>query len=249
MVAAGVVEGGIGRCGMDTTVIAVGCAGGRMVNHMAGRIKAEYLAINTDRRELDACWASRKILIGEQRFQGRGGAKPYVIMEESAAAVEVIRQVCRESVVIVAGLGGGTGTGIAPLVARIAQRQGCKTAAVVTKPLPWEGLDALAYALVALKMLAGVDRLVTVPLGELLRRGVSEEDVLRAGDELVARAVARLMTPEGWKVPVEDAGKRKRARRRMGAGVWSRETFLTGREASAPSSLPHEIRASWGVRP
>ena len=68
--------------------------------------------------------------------------------------MEVIRQVCRESVVIAAGLGGGTGTGIAPLVARIAQRQGCKTAAVVTKPLPWEGLDALAYALVALKMLA-----------------------------------------------------------------------------------------------
>ena len=135
------------------------------------------------------------------------------------------------------------------MAARIAQRQGCKTAAVVTKPLPWEGLDALAYALVALKMLAGVDRLVTVPLGELLRRGVSEEDVLRAGDELVARALARLMTPEGWKVPVEDAGKRKRARRRMGADVWSRETFLTGREASAPSSLPHEIRASWGVRP
>src|SRR5512132_3302515 len=74
------------------------------------------------------------------------------------------------------------------MAARIAQRQGCKTAAVVTKLLPWEGLDALAYALVALKMLAGVDRLVTVPLGELLRRGVSEGDVLRAGDESVARA-------------------------------------------------------------
>ena len=60
-------------------------------------------------------------------------------------------------------------------------------------------------------MLAGVDRLVTVPLGGLLRRGVSEADVLRAGDELVARAVARLMTPEGWKVP-ESQGKRKQQR-------------------------------------
>jgi hypothetical protein len=86
----------------------------------------------------------------------------------------------------------------------------------VTKPLPWEGLAALAHALVAIKMLAGVDRLVTVPLGELLRRGVSEADVLHAGDELVARAVARLMTPEGWSVP-EGPGKRKRARRRVGA--------------------------------
>jgi cell division protein FtsZ len=190
-----------------------------MVNRIIerGRIKAEYLALNTDRRELDACRVGRKILIGEQRFQGRGGAKPDVIMEESAAAVEVIRQACtgRESVIIVAGLGGGTGTAIAPPVARIAQQQGCKTAAVVTKPLPWEGLDHLAYALVAIKMLAGVDRLVTVPLGELLRRGVSEADVLRAGDELVVRAVARLLVPEGWKVPVVHPGRRKRAQRRV----------------------------------
>ena len=154
-----------------TVIIAVGCAGGRMVNKIisAGRIEAEYLAINTDRRVLEACLAGRKILIGEQRFQGRGGAQPHVIMEESAAAVEAIRQTCagQVSVIIVAGLGGGTGTGMR-VVARIAQRQGCKTAAVVTKPMPWEGRDALVYALVAIKTLACVDRLVTVPLGELL---------------------------------------------------------------------------------
>ena len=59
---------------MDAAIIAVGCAGGRMVNHMVGRIKAKYLAINTDRRELDACRVGRKILIGEPRSQGRAGA-------------------------------------------------------------------------------------------------------------------------------------------------------------------------------
>jgi cell division protein FtsZ len=134
-------------------------------------------------------------------------------MEESAVLFEAIQQACWESVIIVAGLGKGTGTGVAPLVARIAQRQGCKTAAVVTKPLPWEGLDALAYALVAIKILAGVERLVTVPLGELLCRGVPEADVYRAGDELVARAVARLMTQEGWSAPAKGLDKRKRARR------------------------------------
>lgn len=206
-----------------TVIIAVGCAGGRMVNKIisAGRIEAEYLAINTDRRVLEACLAGRKILIGEQRFQGRGGAQPHVIMEESAAAVEAIRQTCagRVSVIIVAGLGGGTGTGIAPVVARIAQRQGCKTAAVVTKPMPWEGRDALVYALVAIKTLACVDRLVTVPLVELLRRGVSEDDVLHAGDELVARAVARLMTPEGWEAVdvalVGSASNKRKGRRRQ----------------------------------
>jgi cell division protein FtsZ len=117
-----------------------------------------------------------------------------------------------DAVIIVAGMGGGTGTGVAPLVARIAQRQGCKTAAVVTKPLPWEGMDHLAHALVAMKMLAGMHRLVTVPLGELLRRSVSEADVLHAGDELVARAVARLMVPEGWKVPMEGVRARRSGR-------------------------------------
>ena len=101
-----------------------------------------------------------------------------------------------------------------PLVARIAQRQGCTTAAVVTMPLPWEGLDALAYALVTIKMLAGIDRLVTVPLVELLRRGVSEAEVRRAADELVARAVEELMAPERWKAPVKGPGKRKPIRRR-----------------------------------
>jgi hypothetical protein len=61
-----------------------------MVNRIIerGRIKAEYLAINTDRRVLEACLVDRKILIGEPRFQGRGGAKPHVIMKEPAALVE-----------------------------------------------------------------------------------------------------------------------------------------------------------------
>jgi cell division protein FtsZ len=179
----------------------------------AGRIEAEYLAINTDQRVLEACLAGKKILIGEQRFQGRGGAQPHVIMEESAAAVEAIRQACvgRASVIIVGGLGGGTGTGIAPMVARIAQRQGCKTAAVVTKPMPWEGRDALVYALVAIKMLACVDRLVTVPLGELLEGRASPGEVLRAGDAMVMASVQRLMTSEGWKVPMEQKGRRRQA--------------------------------------
>lgn len=77
----------------------------------------------------------------------------------------------------------------------------------------------MVYALVAIKTLACVDRLVTVPLVELLRRGVSEEDVLHAGDELVARAVARLMTPEGWEAVdvalVGSASNKRKGRRRQ----------------------------------
>jgi cell division protein FtsZ len=187
-------------------VFGVGCAGNRMLSYMRGRIEAEFVAINIDRYVLDGCQADVKLLIP------RTGRQPHVITEAAGEAVEAIAGFCRELVIIVAGLGGGTGTGVAPLVARIAQRQGCKTAAVVTRPLPWEGLDALAYALVAIKMLAGVDRLVTVPLVELRRRGVSEVEVRHAADELVARAVARLMTPEGWPAPAQ-----KKARRRAAA--------------------------------
>ena len=180
-----------------------------MLSYMRGRIEAEFVAINTDEFVLDSCQADVKLLIRKPSWQ------PHVIMAAAGEVVEAIAGLCRESVVIVAGLGKGTGTGVAPLVARIAQRQGCKTAAVVTKPLPWEGLDALAYALVTIKMLAGVDRLITVPLVELLQRGVSEVEVRRAADELVAQAVARLMTPEGWQVPVKVPGKKKGVRQRV----------------------------------
>lgn len=190
-------------------VFGVGCAGNRMLSYTRDRIEAEFVAINTDKYVLDGCQADVKLLIPRPSWQ------PHVIMEAAGEVVEAIAGLCRESVIIVAGLGKGTGTGVAPLVARIAQREGCKTAAVVTKPLPWEGLDALAYALVAIKMLAGVERLVTVPLVELLRRVVSEAEVWRAGDELVTRAVARLMTPEGWQVPVKVPGKKKRVRQRV----------------------------------
>jgi cell division GTPase FtsZ len=97
------------------------------------------------------------------------------------------------------------------VVARIAQRQDCKTAAVVTKPMPWEGWDALVYALVAIKTLACVDRLLAVPLEEWLEGRVLPGEVLRAGDAMVAASVERLMTLEGWKVPMEQKGRRRQA--------------------------------------
>jgi cell division protein FtsZ len=190
---------------VDTVIIAVGCAGGRMVNRIIeqGRVAADYLAIDTDQRVLDSCLAGTTLLIGETRFRGRGGASPHAALNESAAAVGAIRRACRGVVIVVAGLGKGTGTGVAPLVAGIARRQGCRTAAVVTLPLPWEGREAFVYARMALKTLGFVDRLVTVPLAELLREGTTEAEeaeVLHAGDAMVAASVERLMTPEGWNV-------------------------------------------------
>jgi len=131
--------------------------------HRAGCLAADSLAIDTDQHMLDACLAGTKLLIGETRFHGRGGASPHATLNASAAAVEMIRRACQGVVIIVAGLGKGAGTGMAPLVTGIARRQGCRRAAVVTLPLPWEGREAFVYARMALKALAGVDRLVTVP--------------------------------------------------------------------------------------
>jgi cell division protein FtsZ len=185
------------------TIIAVGCAGGRILS----KTGLDFDAINTDKYQLESCRARTKLLIGEQRFLGRGGAAPDIIMEEAGRSVEAIAGLCAGTVVIVAGLGKGTGTGLAPLVARIAQRQGCKTIAVVTEPLPSEGRECLVYAKVALRTLGCVDELISVRLAELSRLAVLGE-VVRDADAVAAAAVGRLMTP------VKGPGKKKSARRR-----------------------------------
>jgi cell division protein FtsZ len=178
-------------------IIGVGCAGGRMVNRMvdAGRIEGEFIAINTDRRELEACKASTKMLIGERSPIRLGGRPPYVVMEAAGDAVQGIAHLCagKDAVTIVAALGGGAGTGVAPIVARIAKKQGCRVVAVVTKP--FEDRDSLAYALVGLKMLKGIDLLLTVQLLDLLQilgRYASLGEVFRAGDAVVAKTVELL---------------------------------------------------------
>jgi cell division protein FtsZ len=133
------------------TIFGVGCAGNRILSG------TDFIAINTDKGVLDACRAGEKLLIGEKRFRGRGGAEPHIIMEAAAEVVPGIAELCTGPVIIVAGLGKGTGTGIAPLVARIAQKKGCPVKAIVTTPHPREGLECLAYARVALRTLAGVE--------------------------------------------------------------------------------------------
>jgi cell division protein FtsZ len=179
------------------TIIGVGCAGGRMVNRIvdAGRIEGEFIAINTDRRELEACKAGTKMLIGERSTIRLGGRPPYIVMEAAGDAVQGIAHLCagKDAVTIVAALGGGAGTGVAPIVARIAKKQGCQVVAVVTKP--FEDRNSLAYALVGLKMLKGIDLLLTVPLLDLLPilgHHASLADVFRTGDAIVAKTVELL---------------------------------------------------------
>src|SRR5882724_4508136 len=180
----------------DTAIIGVGCAGGHIVNELvtAGRIEAEFVAINTDGGELNACRASVKLPIGMKWMRGLGAAANLSLGAQAAEeAAEKIAQLCagKASVLLVAGLGGGTGGGASPVVARIAKAQGCRVVAVVTRPFRFEGLFRKLNEAFGLVGLADhVDRLVTVRLNDLMPL-VREKTTLREAFETASRVVAK----------------------------------------------------------
>jgi len=100
---------------------------------------AAFTAINTDWRTLDNVPPAENY---HRRVRAWAGANPIIGAEAAEEAAEAIATLCTEPVLLVAGLGGGTGTGAAPVIARIAKVQGCDVTAVVTRPLPFEGTGA-----------------------------------------------------------------------------------------------------------
>ena len=150
-----------------------------------------FAAINTDWRELEHCAADRKLPISEHGLGA--GANPVIGERAAEEAAEAIATLCTEPVLLVAGLGGGTGTGAAPVVARIATAQGCEVTAVVTWPFPsFEGRRRAQQARRGLKALqAYVPRIVVVKLGELMPQppGTRIRDVYEMADHKAASAV------------------------------------------------------------
>lgn len=150
-------------------VVGVGGGGGNAVNRMVKcNIKdVEFVAVNSDKPALNNSAATHKILIGEKTTKGRGtGAKPEVGMkaaEESREAITDILTGC-EMVFITAGMGGGTGTGAAPVVAKIAKDMGILTVGVVTTPFGFEGKRRMVQAQDGIKELAQyVDSIMVIP--------------------------------------------------------------------------------------
>jgi cell division protein FtsZ len=182
------------------TIIGVGCAGNQIVNRIvdAGRMDSEFAAINTDRQELESCKASVKLLIGERQTGGMGGMPPEFVEKAAEEAGTLIAGIFagKESIIIVAGLGAGTGTGAAPVVARLAKEQGCRVVAVVTRPFRFEGrFRKLRDAMGLVGLADHVDRLVTVPLTDLLPllgRSVSLRVAFDMGATVAAKAVELL---------------------------------------------------------
>lgn len=186
-------------------VIGVGGGGGNAVNRMVkANIKdVEFVAINSDKPALNKSAATQKILIGEKATKGMGaGAKPEIGLKAAEESREAITDVLTGSdmVFITAGMGGGTGTGAAPIVAKIAKDMGVLTVGVVTTPFGFEGKRRMQQAQDGINELAQhVDSIIVIPNENL--KSVSKEritllnafeianDVLRQGVQSISDLV------------------------------------------------------------
>ena len=150
-------------------VIGVGGGGGNAVNRMvdSGVLGAEFIAINTDKQILTHSHATHKIQIGEKATHGQGaGGKPEVGAKAAEESKELIADVLKgtDMVFITAGMGGGTGTGAAPIIAQTAKEMGILTIGVVTKPFKFEGKMRMNQAQAGIaKLSEHVDSLIVIP--------------------------------------------------------------------------------------
>lgn len=167
-------------------VIGVGGGGNNAVNRMIDEniTSAQFIAINTDKQALLLSKADHRLQIGEKLTRGLGaGADPEIgqkAAEESKASISEILKDC-DLVFITAGMGGGTGTGAAPVVAQIAKEMGILTIAVVTKPFGFEGRKRLENAEKGLDNLRKyVDTLVIIPNDKLLKLVPQKTPIIEA---------------------------------------------------------------------
>ena len=179
-------------------VIGVGGAGNNAVNRMVEDTigGVEFIGVNTDKQALLLCKAPTTIQIGEKVTKGLGaGAKPEVGQQAAEESAEEIRQAVQgaDMVFVTCGMGGGTGTGAAPVVAGIAKEMGILTVGVVTKPFRFEGKTRMNNAMAGIERLkANVDTLIVIPndkLLEIVDRRTTMPESLKKADEVLQQAV------------------------------------------------------------
>jgi cell division protein FtsZ len=185
----------------NITVIGLGGAGGNTITRLAaeGIGSAELVAANTDAQHLlDQVTADRKLLIGHDRTGGRGaGAVPQVGEEAARENTDEITQILDGSdmVFVTAGLGGGTGTGAAPVVARTAQEMGALTIGIITTPFSAEGEQRRTNAKVGLERLREVtDSVLLIPNDRLLEHAPTEslQEAFTIADEVLMTTITGL---------------------------------------------------------
>lgn len=182
-------------------VIGVGGGGNNVVNRMvrSGTRGVDFVAVNTDKQALNVSSATYKIQIGEKLTHGQGaGSDPEVgrkSAEESRAQISKALE-DTDMVFITAGMGGGTGTGGAPIVAEIAREQGILTVGVVTKPFKFEGKRRMDQAMVGINELLGkVDSLLIIPNDRLkfaTDQKVTLANAFEIADDVLRQAVVSI---------------------------------------------------------
>jgi cell division protein FtsZ len=167
-------------------VVGIGGGGNNAVNRMidAGLKGVEFISINTDKQALFTSKAEHKLQVGEKLTKGLGaGANPEIGKKAAEESREDIGQLLQgaDMVFITAGMGGGTGTGAAPIIAEIAKDLGILTVGVVTKPFTFEGKRRMIYAEQGIEELKSrVDTLVTIPNDRLLQVIEKKTTILEA---------------------------------------------------------------------
>ncbi len=178
-------------------VIGVGGAGNNAVNRMIDEeiSSVEFYVANTDRQALSTSKARNRLVLGNDLTQGLGsGGEPSVGREAAEASSEDIRNIVRGAnmVFIAAGMGGGTGTGAAPVVARIAREEGALTVAIVTRPFEFEGKKKIVNSVEGLNELReAVDSIIVLSNDKLLMvNGTSSiQDAFAESDRVLAESV------------------------------------------------------------
>jgi cell division protein FtsZ len=195
--------------GARIKVIGAGGCGGNAVNHMivSGLRNVDFIAVNTDSQALQNNSAPLRLQIGQLLTRGRGtGGNPEIGRKAALEDEDRLREALTEAemVFVTAGMGGGTGTGSAPVIARIAREGGALTVGVVTKPFQFEGRKRMGQADEGLRELKNaVDTLITIPNQRLLSiasRTTSLKEAFQKADDVLLQAVrgiSELVTVHG----------------------------------------------------
>jgi cell division protein FtsZ len=179
-------------------VIGVGGAGNNAVNRMIDEniSGVEFIGVNTDSQALQLCKAPTALQIGEKLTKGLGaGARPEIGKKAAEESAEMLEEVLRgaDMVFVTCGMGGGTGTGAAPVIAKMAKDMGILTVGVVTKPFRFEGKTRMNNAMSGIETLkSNVDTLIMIPndrLLEIVDKKTSIPDALKKADEVLQQAV------------------------------------------------------------
>ncbi len=184
--------------GVNIKVLGVGGGGNNAVNRMIStNIRGvEFIAINTDSMALDTSCAAKKIVIGDKITHGKGaGANPEVGKRSAEESIEVVRDALQgaDMVFITAGMGGGTGTGAAPVIPKASKEMGILTVGIVTKPFSFEGKRRYAQAEIGIAELSKyVDSLIVIPnerLKQVEDTHITLANAFEIADDVLRRGV------------------------------------------------------------